>query len=203
MRFTDKERKAVAAAIAKAEKKTSGEIFCVAARASDDYRYIPLMWAALLALFVPLPLIVFTLLSVQVIFAAQLGVFLVCALATLWPPLRFALVPGRVKHARARRNAIEQFLAHGLHTTERRTGVLIFLSEAERHGEVIADENIYRKVDASVWDEAVEALVAAAGRGEAAEGFVAAVERCGAVLAAHFPPGKGGKNELSNSLVEL
>lgn len=196
-------QRVISQAIAAAEAKTSGEIFCVVTRASDDYRFVALTWAALVALSLPLPLVAFTSLPAVQIFAAQLCLFLLTGLASLWDPLRLALVPRSLKHRRAHRNALEQFLAHGLHTTKSRTGVLLFVSLAERHAEVIADEAIYKKVTANVWDETVAALIAGAGRGDIAAGFNDAIAHAGAVLAQHFPPQTGDSNELPDHLVVL
>jgi putative membrane protein len=39
--------------------------------------------------------------------------------------------------------------------------------------------------------------------GRPADGFVAAIEQCGAVLAAHFPPGALKRDELPNRLLEI
>ena len=41
-------------AVAVAEAKTAGEIFVVVAHASDDYAFVPLVWAMLVALLTPL-----------------------------------------------------------------------------------------------------------------------------------------------------
>jgi putative membrane protein len=203
MRFTESERQEIADAIRAAEAMTGGEIFCVHARASDDYRHIPLLWAALVALILPAPLIPFARWPVETVYLAQLAAFAALALACSWPPLRIRLVPGSVKRRRAHRHALEQFLAHGLHTTQSRTGVLIFVSQAERYAEVVADEAIFRKVEPAVWDEAVAALVAAARAGRPAKGFVQAIAICAEVLARHFPPAKDDRNELPDRLVEL
>ena len=51
------DKKRISATIAAVEQKTSGEIFCVIARQCGDYRTVPLIWAAALALLLPLPLI--------------------------------------------------------------------------------------------------------------------------------------------------
>ena len=55
-----KDRNRIERAITAAEKKTSGEIIAVVAESSDLYMFLPIMWAALLALFVPLVLFWFT-----------------------------------------------------------------------------------------------------------------------------------------------
>jgi putative membrane protein len=98
---------------------------------------------------------------------------------------------------------MRQFLAQGLHLTEQRTGVLIFASVAERYAEIIADRGISAKVGNEVWQQAVAALVDAIKAGRPGDGFVAAVERCGAVLAQHFPPGAIRRDELPNKLVVM
>ena len=48
---TDSDRTRVTAAIRAAEAGTAGEIVCVIARHSSDYRLVPVAWAAALALF--------------------------------------------------------------------------------------------------------------------------------------------------------
>ena len=68
-----------------------------------------------------------------------------------WEPFRFALVPKSVQRTRAHERAVEQFLVQNLHTTKDRTGVLIYLSFAERFAEVIADDAIYKKVPRVAW----------------------------------------------------
>jgi putative membrane protein len=50
----------IADAIRGAEARTSGEIFCVIARHSSDYRLVPIVWSAVVGLLAPLPLIALT-----------------------------------------------------------------------------------------------------------------------------------------------
>jgi putative membrane protein len=190
-------------AIRAAEVKTSGEIFCVIAGHSSDYRLVPLAWAAAVALVVPAPLIYFTLWPAAVIYLIQLVAFIVVALVLSLPAIRFRIVPRRTQHARAHVEALRQFFAHGLHLTENRTGVLIFASVAERYAEIVADAGINTKVAPQVWDEAIAALIAAIRDGRPGDGFVIAIVRCGAVLAEHFPPGALNRDELPNRLVEI
>jgi putative membrane protein len=122
----------------------------------------------------------------------------------LWlPAIRFRVVPRRAKHARAHALAMRQFFAHGLHESESRTGVLIFASVAERYAEIVADAMINSKVKPEVWDQAIAALIAGIKDGRATDGFTAAIEACGVVLAEHFPPGALNRDELPNKLVEI
>ena len=201
--FSAEERKAIASAISRAEEGTSGEIVVVVTSSSDGYRSFAVMWAAILALAVPLPLIHFTQWPVEHIYLAQLGVFLAGFILSHFEAFRLAVTPRSVQRARAHDKAIEQFLAQNMHTTAGRTGVLIFVSFAEHFAEVIADEAIYSKVPPKVWEEIVGGLTAKIGRGETMQGFLAAIAASGALLAEHFPPGLGDCNELPNHLIVL
>jgi putative membrane protein len=198
---SDKRR--VADAIRAAEARTAGEIFCVIARHSSDYRLVPVAWAAAIALLAPLPLVYLTSWPAAVIYFWQLLAFMVAALALSHPKVRFHIVPRRARHDRAHAEAMRQFFAQGLDKTEHRTGVLIFASTAERYAEIVADAGINEKVTPQVWDKAINELTAAIKAGRPADGFVAAIEQCGAVLAAHFPPGALQRDELPDKLLEI
>jgi len=197
------DQRAISKAIAKAEARTSGEIIAVMARASDDYIFIPLLWAALFGLFVPLVLLFATAWPAQHIYIAQLATFAVLAVIGLWWPVRMAVVPKSIKRARVRRSALQQFLAQDIHTTASRTGILIYVSLAERIAEVVADKGIYDKVPSERWDDIVEALAVALKARRTRAGFVKAIGGCGDLLAEHFPPGSANANELPDHLILL
>jgi putative membrane protein len=199
MDFSKQDHEAIAAAIHAAEQRTCGQIVCVLARASSDYAHVPILWASLLALFAPWPLIVFTLWSVERIFLLQLAVFIIAALAIWLTPLRVMLTPRPVRRAHAHRAALEQFVLRRIAHTKNRSGVLIFVSLAEHYARIIADEGIAQKVPNAEWQAAIDALTGHMRAGHIAAGFTAAIERCGAVLAAHAPP-DGSSNELPDRL---
>src|SRR5262249_25064403 len=71
--ISDVDKRRIAEAIRAAEEKTAGEIFCVIAHACGDYRLVPIAWAALVALAVPLPLIYLTARPAGVIYLLQLA----------------------------------------------------------------------------------------------------------------------------------
>ena len=202
MDLTQEDRAAIATAIHEAEAHTSGQIVCVLAHCSSDYAHVPILWASVLALIVPWPLIDFTPWSVQRIFLLQIAVFIVAALVFSWMPLRLLLVPRAVRRARAHRAALEQFVVRRVAHTRHRTGVLIFVSLAERYARIIADEGIAEKVQGAKWQAAIDALTGHMRGGRIAPGFIAAIERCGAVLAAHAPP-DGSRNELPDRLYTM
>jgi putative membrane protein len=193
----------IGAAITAAERNTSGEIVTVITPSSSNYLHVPLLWAALAALAFPWPLVVWTWWPVQTIYLLQVVLFAVLALGLSWRPLQLALVPRHLKRARAHRRAVEQFLAQNMHTTTGRTGVLIFVSVAERHAEVLADAGIHQPVPAPEWQAIVDRLTGQIGAARAADGLVGAIEDVGRRLAKHFPPGSHDHNELPNHLIIL
>jgi putative membrane protein len=108
-----------------------------------------------------------------------------------------------VQYTQAHDNALRQFLARNVHITTQRTGVLLFISLAERYAAVVADAGIDRQVRQEDWDGVVAELVEGARRGRPADGFVTAIASAGALLTAHFPIGQGDPNELDDHLVEI
>src|SRR5262249_2063019 len=164
MLVTEADGKRVADAIALAERDTTGEIVAMIAPQSSSYVYIPFLWAALAALAVPWPLIFWTWWPVQNIYLLQLAVFAALVLVLSHRPLRLGLVPRSVKHARAHRRAVEQFLAQNLYTSTGHTGVLIFVSVAEGFAEILADSAIHAKVAQPQWDGMVADLTEHIGR---------------------------------------
>ncbi|MEI9902418.1 MAG: TPM domain-containing protein [Hyphomicrobium sp.] len=201
--FSADDETRISAAIADAEQRTSGEIVVVVAAQSDGYHYVPPLIGAIIALLVPWVLIYFTRLDLVAIYLVQLATFLIVTLALTPAPLRVALVPGNIKRMHAHRRAGEQFLAQNLHTTDGRTGVLLFVSVAEHYAEIIADRGIAAKVPEGTWKGIVDGLTRAIGDGRAADGFVAAIGAIGTTLAAHFPPGSYDPNELPDHLIIL
>jgi putative membrane protein len=199
MQLSKDDHEAVSAAIRQAEARTCGQIVCVLAHSSSAYAHIPILWASVLALAAPLPLILFTQWSVQKIYLLQLAVFIVAGLLFTLMPLRLALVPSAIKRARAHRAALEQFVMRGVSRTKNRCGVLIYVSLAERYARIVADEGVAEKVPSTDWQAAIDALTVHMRDGRIASGFVAAIERCGAVLAEHAPP-DGSPNALPDRL---
>ena len=201
--FSAEEERRISAAITNAERQTSCEIVVVVAAQSDGYHYVPPLVAGIVSLLVPWVLIYFTELDLVSIYLIQLAVFALITAALMPAPVRIALVPPRIKHLHARRRAVEQFLVQNLHTTSGRTGVLLFVSVAERHAQIVADKGIDAKVAPGTWKKIVDQLTDAIGRGHAADGFVTAIAAIGATLARHFPPGAQDPNELPDHLIIL
>ena len=188
-------------AIELAEKKTDAELVTVLAGESDDYYFIPTMWAALISLVTPAVLLQTSLwLSQTDMLWIQLIEFIALAFVFRWKPLKHLLVPKPVKQARAALVAKEQFLAQGLHHTQGETGVLIFVSEAERYAEILADRGINNLVPDGAWDKILNQLLAQIKTNNTEAGLIEAISACGNLLAEHVPS-TNDKNELPNHLV--
>jgi putative membrane protein len=198
MRLAQEDYRKIAAAIRAAEQKTSAEIVCVLAGSASEYSLAPPLWAAFAALAAPWPLLTFTHLAPRVIFAAQIAIFIALALLLSLRPIRFRLVPRRVKRARAHRAAVEQFYARGVGATQARVGVLIFVSFAERYARIVADVGLAEKIGDDDWRVALDVLRGHMRDGEIAQGFVEAVAECARIAAPHAPP--GGEDELPNKI---
>lgn len=205
IKFSDSDKARITAAIHAAEKNTSGEFVAVVARSSDHYIFLPLIWAAILALltpgvflFSPLPL------AYVHIYQVQLLVFIVLGLLFLFiPGLHLSLVPRRVKHARASLLAKAQFYGQGVHMTREHSGVLLFVSLAEHYVEIVADKGIHEKIGEAHWQAIVQDFIAHVRKGEIVEGFVAAISACGDAMTKHYPPDLNNANELSDGLIVI
>lgn len=213
----------VSAAVSAAEAHTSGEIVTIVARRSDGYADIALGWAALVAFTALTVLSVFPDFYLALaddllghwqhewtprhVFVLALGIatakFIGMLLLQLWPPLKFLLIPSYIATLRARARATAYFRTGAQGRTTGKTGVLIYLSLDEHHAEILADQAIAAKVGPDVWGEAMAAMLVELKAGRLADGMIAAVEKVGAVLAAHFPRAEDDVNELPDRLIEV
>lgn len=91
-------------------------------------------------------------------------------------------------------------MIRGMARKKNRAGVLIFVSLAEHYARIVADDGIASKVAQTVWQDAVDALLECAAYGEIGEGFIIAVDKCGKVLAEHFPPEPGDEDQLPDRI---
>lgn len=205
IRFSADEKARITAAIHAAEKNTSGEFVAVVTRASDHYVLLPLLWSAILALLFPGACLLAGVSDRWVhIYHLQLLIFIVLTLLILSVPgLHIWLIPTRIKHARASRLARAQFYEQGAQLTAHHSGVLFFVSLAERYVEIVADKGIHEKLGESHWKGIIDAFVARVRDGQVVDGFVEAIGACGAAMAAHYPPDPHDINELSDGLIEL
>lgn len=201
--LTEHEQRQVAEAIARVEKTTDAELVTVLAARADDYAYIPLLWASLIALVVPGVVHYLSgYLTMYTLLLAQWATFIVLCLVFRLPKVTTRLIPRSVRHWRASNLARRQFLEQNLHHTVGSTGVLIFVSEAERYVEILVDDGISQRLADSNWDAIVQAFTQQVKQGQTLAGFIACVEACGELLKVHVPVTQT-RNELPNRLVVL
>lgn len=201
--LTESEQRQVAAAIERIERDTDAELVTVVAARADDYTYIPLLWAGLLALLLPGSVNFFAgWLSAGHLLLVQWATFVVCSLLFRIPVITTRLIPRPVRYWRASNLARRQFIELNLHHTEAESGMLIFVSEAERYVEILVDRGISSRLDDSTWQAIVETFTIQVKRGETLQGFLTCIEACGALLKEHVPA-THERNELPNRLVIL
>jgi putative membrane protein len=222
-RISPDDRLRIAEAVARAEANSDGEIVTVIAPRSDAFHDVALHYAVLAMLLVP----AFLAFAPQgwinwwsafllgwnaelnratlmlFLFVKLIGAFLIVRLILAYQPLRMALTPGRAKSRRVRRRAVEIFRTSCELKTRGRTGVLLYLSIAERRAEIVADQAIVDKVELDVWGEAMAVLIDEVKAGRPGQGMALAVERIGVVLASILPPAASNPDELPNRLIEL
>jgi putative membrane protein len=200
MSISAEDRKRIADAIRAAEAKTSGEIVCVLAQSSSSSAGMPMFLAAIGALVLPWFLVGLTAMPVYRILSLQVVAFLALIALFCWTPVRVALMPRRARRAVAHRVAMEQFTIRGVARKHGRTGILIFVSLAERYARIIADEGISARVPQAQWQAAIDAMIAHMRDGRIADGFVEAIALCGAELARNFPRTEASRDELSDRI---
>lgn len=207
--FSPEQRQRIEAAIRKAEAGTSAEFLCAIARSADTYFAVPLIIAAVAA--IVLPIAVFALmpgwpaynLHDPGITILQLAFFAILGLVITRPAIAARLTPRAVCQRRAARFAAAVFLERGLSGVRERNGVLLFVSLAEHHVEVIADRGLFARVDPAQWLTVVDSFTAQVARGDVTDAYVAALDRLGAILASAYPRAADDVNEIPDRLVEL
>ena len=200
--FGELERSQIADAVAEVEQRTNAELVTVLAARSADYIHHALAWAGIAALLVCVPLALLDV-TLLVVVSSQLAVF--CGLVLLFriPALARRLIPRQLGHWHAANMARRQFLEQGLHHTKGETGMLIFVSEAERYVEILVDRGVSAHIDDRRWQSIVDRLIENVQRKRVLTGFVSAIAECGEILAEAVPKAADNPNELPNRLVVI
>jgi putative membrane protein len=202
--INEHEKEQISEAIKAFERESSAEIVTVISARSDDYLFIPLLWAALGALAVPaVAMAIGSALPLMQLYGLQLLVFLALVLLGRIDAVTTALIPPSVKRARAANAARKHFLALQLHTTKKRAAVMLFVSEAERYVEILTDVEVARKIPDSEWKAVVQHFIERVQAGETARGYLETIERSGELLRPHFPRDPEETDELPNHLIVL
>lgn len=88
----------------------------------------------------------------------------------------------------------------GMHQTEFRNGILIYLAVESRVFAVYGDEGIHEKVTQQFWDEISRDMEAKFREGKFTEGLIEVITRIGEQLHQYFPASANDKDELPNDV---
>ncbi len=194
---------AVREALARAEKRTIGEILPVVVERSDPHPGAE--WLAALSFLLAGSSLLMAWLPWKqpwALLLAQLAIgALGFGLARALPGLKRLFLDEARATAVAEEQALQEFYRHGLHRTQAATGVLLFVSLFERRAIVLADEGIDRRVGAGFWAETDRAVLDGIRRGSLRDGLIAGIERVGERLADQFPWGEGDRDEIPDRVV--
>jgi putative membrane protein len=186
--FTSEEHNRIDAAIAEIGRSTAANLCVVVTRVSDRYSLYPVAWAAIGAILLgALVSLLRPDIQSRAIIAIQLWFMIVMTLLLHWLPIRLRIVPERVKHAHARQLAHREFNAHAMANPNQRYRILLFVSLAERYVEIVADHETHALAPAGAWNKIVDEFLATVKAGRVADGVVAAIAACGAILKEHHP----------------
>jgi putative membrane protein len=201
--FTEADRQAVGAALADAERKSTGEIVPVIVERSDRHPgaewlaglVVALVGTALLGFWLPwdLPLVVFS---------AQCSLGAVgFGLARALPDFKRCFITESRATALAQEQAFQEFFRNGMHKTTGATGVLIFVSLLEHRVVILADSGIDAKVDANFWADTDDRILDGIRAGSLRDGLIAGIRQAGDRLAEHFPWQHGDRNEIADRVI--
>lgn len=194
----------IEAAIAAAERRSRAELVAVIARRASEYRATGIALATMGAFLAGLAVWAFVPWSdASDVLLAEFTSFLLLLLVLELTPLGDRATPSHIRRTAAERLAHATFLHLGLAQTAERAAVMFFVSVAERHVEIIADEAIDAKVDQAQWQSIVDAFTSKVRRGEVEAGYLDAIEALSVLLATHFPATEERPNGISNRLVRL
>lgn len=197
------EKLSIEQAVAAAEQRTAGELVVVVAQRSADYAVFRAGLSAAVTVALAVEAAHLFDVALWLLFSAQLpaGAALYAVLGhRAW--LRW-FVPKAVREEAVMQRAFSVFAQSGVGNTRDRSGVLVFLSEAERRAIILADRGIDARVAPDEWQADIDTLIRAIRKREAAKGLLTVVERIGGILAQSFPPKADDQNELPNAVREV
>jgi putative membrane protein len=186
--LTHEERKQLQDALGVAEARTSARFALVTVPVSDRYALYPLVFGgiAVMAVFAGLALFWHRLPLREAFFlTAVIGAATVFLLD--WLPLRLRLIPRHAKNWECWELAHRSFASRILAQTERKTGILLFVSFGEHYVEVVTDRDVDLRIPQSVWDAIINDFLEGAAKGRLGPSLLAAVEACLKVLEQHYP----------------
>ena len=190
--------------LAAVERTTVGEIVPVVLERSD--RHPGASWLSALV-----TTVIGTLLFEGLLFARHDALLLVAVqvglgllgyvAAAAFPAWKRMFVSEKRASEMAEEQAFQEFYGLGLHNTQGKTGVLIFVSLLEKRVIVLGDTGINEKVAPELWQDVDRAILAGIVGGSLSQGLIDGIRASGKVLAEHFPVTDDDWNEIPDRLV--
>ena len=198
---------------------TDGEIVVAAAKESSRYNF----WELLTAVIVSILIFVCLLPASDLIAAwftrhfwkvpswylpAFYGITSFAFVAILFyvaniPLIDRIIIPRVVLNACVTGRAFRLFTESGVHNTKTHSGILIFVSLLERQVRILADSGINEKISQDMWNLIADDLAAGISKKQYEVAIIGAIQKCGDLLAQHFPAQKTEGDELPNNLILL
>jgi putative membrane protein len=207
--FSDADLRRIEEAVHRAEAETRGELVVAAVPSSGDYPGTAWIGACLGALVALSAAVVYHLLGEAwgfgspfwTLLAAGAGAVVGHLAAGRSDLLKRHLTPDEVLDRQVDLAARAAFLEHEVFATRDRSGVLLFLSLLEHRVVVLADSGVEAVVEPGEWQAIVDRVVAGIRAGRACDALVAAIGRCGEILARRGLERRGDDaDELENRL---
>ena len=208
--LTDKDRSLLDRQIVETEKLTGTQIVVASVLRSDSYAEIP--WkafaigaslASLLSLFLDLFVLgwitnTLILFSIAMILATG-AIF--ALLTVLFPRFARLFLSSQRKETETMQYAESLFLSNELFSTERRSGILLLLSQFERQVVILPDTGVRDLLSNEVLDEVISKMTHHLRKNELRQAMDTGLEGIHTALASPVS-GRTGMNELSNEIIE-
>jgi putative membrane protein len=201
--FSDEEKERIRRAVEFAEGRTSGEIATMVVDHSDRYHEAEVLGGILVSGLVALIIAV----AIQHVtiwsYIPMVCILYVPArlLFIRFPQLKFPFInKTRMMHA-VRERAVRAFYEKGLYRTRDENGILIFISILERKVWILGDKGVDRQIPHETWQAHALEISTGIRDGHPCDALCAVIEKCGQVLAEHFPIKADDTNELSDDLI--
>lgn len=217
--LSDKDMEEIKESVVNAEKTTNGEISLAVTAESSSYAY----WELLISFIFSAVLFLLMLPKANQVYLWFGDVFwevnpwyltafyyvvcmvMICFLYLLFniPSIDSVIIPEKAKTKAVTNRALRYFAESGVYCTKDHSGILIFVSYFEKQVRIVADKGISEKISQDLWDMIADEMTENLSKGNVKEAYLAAVKRCGDILAENFPAKDDNPNELSDGLVIL
>jgi len=216
IKLNDGNKKLIAAAVKKAESKTSGEIVTAFIKESYDYAVYEMSFAVIVS-FIYFVVMMFLVSDVQTWLQGMFWDYTQNYLVAFYGFSTFVvgaifyflanvaaidrlIVPKKIMQQKVHDRALLHYMESGIYNTRDRTGILIFISLLEHRVELLADKGISTKIPLEQWQQIVEQILTGVKQGDFTDKLCKSIEECGSLLAEHFPIKADDTNELTNDI---